>query len=147
MPLIIDCGTGLRDLGHELSREFSGRPIEGHIFVGHTHWDHIQGFPFFVPLYNPANRFSVYSVRGAHGSLRNIFSDSMALDYFPVPLSSLACDLNFVELRETVDVGVARVAFHHLNHPGICIGFKVETQGKKIVYMSDHEFFFQVVGG
>lgn len=146
VPLIIDCGTGLRQLGHGLSEEFAGRPIEGHIFVGHTHWDHIQGFPFFTPLYSPANRFNVYSVRGAHGSLRDIFSDSMALDYFPVPLSSLACGLNFVELRGAVDIGVASVSFHHLNHPGVCIGFKVEAQGKRIVYISDHEFSCRLCG-
>jgi len=98
IPLIIDCGTGLREFGGALSREFAGRPMEGHIFVGHTHWDHIQGFPFFTPLYNPANSFSLYSVRGAHSSLRSLFSDSMSLDYFPVPLAGLGGKIKFVEL-------------------------------------------------
>ncbi|MEK7721894.1 MAG: response regulator [Elusimicrobiota bacterium] len=146
VPLIIDCGTGLRELGGELAREFADRPIEGHIFVGHTHWDHIQGFPFFTPLYNPHNTFTVYSVRGARNSLRSTFSDSMALDYFPVPLSSLASKLNFVELQGAVDIGVAKVSFHHLNHPGVCIGFRIEAQGKVITYLSDHEGFARLGG-
>lgn len=146
IPLIIDCGTGLRELGGELNREFAGRPIEGHIFVGHTHWDHIQGFPFFTPLYNPKNTFTVYSVRGARSSLRGIFSDSMALDYFPVPLTSLASKLSFVELEGEVDLGVAKVSYHHLNHPGVCIGFRIETQGKVVTYLSDHEGFAKLGG-
>lgn len=146
VPVIIDCGTGLRELGVALAAEFPGKPIEGHIFVGHTHWDHIQGFPFFIPFYNPRNKFNVHSVRGAHGSLRDIFSDSMALDYFPIPLSNLAAKLKFVELQGPVDMGVARVSFHHLNHPGVCIGFKVEAQGRKIVYLSDHEQFRRLSG-
>ena len=147
VPLILDCGTGLRELGGSLAREFAGRPIDGHIFVGHTHWDHIQGFPFFTPLYDPGNTFSVYSVRGAHSSLRSIFGDSMALDYFPVPLSSLACKLSFVELDGTVDIGVAKVSFHYLNHPGVCIGFRIEAQGRVITYLSDHEDFGRLDGG
>jgi len=146
IPLIMDCGTGLRELGGALNKEFSGRPIEGHIFVGHTHWDHIQGFPFFTPLYNPRNTFNVYSVRGAHSSLRSIFGDSMALDYFPVPLSSLASKLNFIELEGAVDIGVAKVSYHHLNHPGVCIGFRIEAQGKVITYLSDHEDFGKLGG-
>ncbi|MDO8804081.1 MAG: response regulator [Elusimicrobiota bacterium] len=146
VPLIIDCGTGLRELGGALNREFSDRPVKGHIFVGHTHWDHIQGFPFFTPLYNPRNTFTLYSVRGAHSSLRSIFGDSMAMDYFPVPLSSLACKLKFVELEGAVDLGVAKVSFHHLNHPGVCIGFRIETQGKVITYLSDHEDFGRLGG-
>ncbi len=146
VPLIIDCGTGMRELGVELTKEFNGRPIEGHIFVGHTHWDHIQGFPFFTPLYNPRNKFTVYSVHGARSSLRTIFSESMALDYFPVPLTSLASKLNFVELEGAVDIGAARVSFQHMNHPGVCIGFRIEAQGKVITYLSDHEGFAKLGG-
>lgn len=145
-PLIIDCGSGMRDLGDALTREFTGRPVKGYIFVGHTHWDHIQGFPFFTPLYNPRNTFTVYSVRGAHSGLRNIFSDSMALDYFPIPLSSLASRLDFVELEGAVDIGAAKISFHHLNHPGVCIGFRIEVQEKVITYLSDHEGFVKLGG-
>ena len=143
---IFDCGTGLRELGDSLAAEFKGRPLAGHIFVGHTHWDHIQGFPFFVPFYNPANTFQLYSVHGAHGGLGSIFSKSMSLDYFPIPLSSLGGRLDFVELKGPVDIGGARVTFQHMNHPGVCIGFRVETQGRIITYLSDHEPFSRLGG-
>jgi ribonuclease BN (tRNA processing enzyme) len=70
----------------------------------------------------------------------------MALDYFPVPLSSLACKLRFIEMDGAVDIGVAKVSFHHLNHPGVCIGFRIEAQGKVITYLSDHENFARLGG-
>lgn len=146
VPVILDCGTGLRELGLSLSKEFADRPVEGHIFVSHTHWDHIQGFPFFVPFYNPRNKFKIYSVHGASSSLHGIFSGSMSLDYFPIPLSSLVCGMNFVELTEPVDIGVARVSFHHLNHPGLCIGFRIETGDKVVTCLSDHETFHRLGG-
>jgi CheY-like chemotaxis protein/phosphoribosyl 1,2-cyclic phosphodiesterase len=144
--LILDCGTGMRDLGLAMAREFKGRPLAAHIFVGHTHWDHIQGFPFFVPLFNPANAFSLYSVHGAHGSLDNIFRGTMSEDYFPVPQSGLAARLNFVELSGPMDLGGVRVSFRHLNHPGVCIGFRIEAGGRAVTYLSDHESFYKLGG-
>ena len=144
--LIIDCGTGLRELGVSMAKEFYDRPITGHIFVGHTHWDHIQGFPFFIPLYNPKNNFSVYSVHGGHGSLRSIFNETMAADYFPVPLCNMAAKLRFIEMSGSVDLGLAKVSFIHLNHPGICIGFRIDAQGRSITYISDHENFVKLNG-
>lgn len=146
MLIIIDCGTGIRELGISLAREFRDRPIEGHIFVGHTHWDHIQGFPFFVPLYNPKNTFNVYSVHGANSSLQRVFSSSMALEYFPVPLANLACKLRFVEMTGNLNVGIVKVSFHHLNHPGVCIGFRFEMLERVITYISDHEEFAKLSG-
>ena len=146
LVLILDCGTGLRELGNSLMREFSDRPICGHIFVGHTHWDHIQGFPFFTPLYNPRNTFSIYSVRGAHGSLKKVFGGSMASDYFPIPLDKLAGKLCFVEMSGPIDLGGARVSFHHLNHPGVCIGFRIEAQGRVVTYLGDRESCLKLNG-
>lgn len=144
--IILECGTGLRELGAELMKEFEGNPIEGHIFVGHTHWDHIQGFPFFGPLYSPKNSFNIYSVRGAHGSFQSIFSGSMASDYFPIPLGGMAGKLNFVEMSGPLDIDGAKVSYHHLNHPGPCIGFRIETQGKIVTYIGDHEVFSRLSG-
>ncbi|OGR95769.1 MAG: hypothetical protein A2016_08730 [Elusimicrobia bacterium GWF2_62_30] len=146
MPLILDCGSGMRDLGNALVKEFGERPINGHIFVGHTHWDHIQGFPFFAPLYNPRNSFTLYSVHGAHGTLESVFRGSMASDYFPIPLASLASRLRFVEMSGPVDLGAAKVSFTHLNHPGICIGFRIDSQGRAVTYLSDHESFTRLNG-
>ena len=126
--------------------EFAGKPLQANIFVGHTHWDHIQGFPFFTPFYNPKNKFNIFSVHGAHGSLGRIFTQSMSLDYFPIPLTSLGARLGFVEMKGPVDLGAAKVSFQHLNHPGVCIGFRVETQGKVVTYLSDHEPFSKLGG-
>ncbi|HAH07931.1 MAG TPA: phytochrome sensor protein, partial [Elusimicrobia bacterium] len=110
-------------------------------------WDHIQGFPFFTPLYDPKNTFRVHSVRGAHGSLERVFSGSMASDYFPIPLSSLSCDLQFIEMQGPIELpGGVRIRFHHLNHPGVAIGFRLEAHGKVVTYLSDHENFVKLNG-
>jgi phosphoribosyl 1,2-cyclic phosphodiesterase len=146
MVLIIDCGTGLRELGLAMLKEFKGRPLNAHILVGHTHWDHIQGFPFFAPLYNPRNSFSVYSVHGAHASLQSVLSGTMSSDYFPIPLSSLAARLRFVEMSGTVSLGPVDLSYKHLNHPGVCIGFRLEIQGRSITYLSDHEGYAKLNG-
>jgi phosphoribosyl 1,2-cyclic phosphodiesterase/ActR/RegA family two-component response regulator len=144
--LVIDCGTGIRELGLSLMREFKDKPFCVHLFVGHTHWDHIQGFPFFSPVYSKRNSLRVYSVRGAHGSLERVFSGSMASDYFPIPLSSLACDIQFIELQGPLDLPGVRVSYHHLNHPGVAIGFRIESQGRVVTYLSDHEAFRRLHG-
>jgi phosphoribosyl 1,2-cyclic phosphodiesterase len=87
--LILDAGTGIRVLGLSLLREFQQRAIQGHIFVGHTHWDHIQGFPFFAPAFNSGNEFTIYSVHGAEKPLHKVFRGQMDNDYFPVLLSEM----------------------------------------------------------
>ncbi len=137
--LLLDCGTGARPLGLALQRESSGRPLDVHIFVSHTHWDHIQGFPFFAPAYVPGNRITVYSLRGADKSLQKVFTGQMDASYFPVELSDLRAELRFVELRGEVRVGEARVTHIYLNHPGLAVGFRIEVANKVVVYTSDHE--------
>ena len=144
--IILECGTGLRGMGASLVKEFGSRPMEGHIFLSHSHWDHIQGFPFFVPLYNPKNSFKIYGLHAAHGSLKNVFSGSMAEDYFPVLLSDMGGKLDFVEMAGPQDAGEAKVKYRHLNHPGLCIGFRMETHGKTITYIADHECFARLSG-
>ncbi|TPW21786.1 MAG: Response regulator receiver protein [Elusimicrobia bacterium] len=143
---IIDCGTGIRELGLALIREFGDRPIEGHILIGHTHWDHIQGFPFFTPLYIKRNKFNIYSVRGSSKSLERVFRGQMAADYFPVPLAHLASEIQFIELEGPVHVGPVQVSYHYLNHPGVAIGFRIEAFGKSLTYVSDHESFTRLGG-
>ena len=143
---IVDCGTGLRELGINLLDEFKDKAIEGHLFVGHTHWDHIQGFPFFTPFYIPQNKFNLYSVRGAGKSLERVFNGQMAADYFPVPLRSLSSQIKFIELEAAIDIGDVHVSFHHLNHPGVAIGFRFEYYGKVVTYISDHETFSRLSG-
>lgn len=139
--LILDAGTGIRGLGLALLREFQQIPIKGHIFVGHTHWDHIQGFPFFAPAFNSENEFTIYSLHGAEKPLHKIFRGQMDSDYFPVRLSEMKAKLNFSELESEVQLAEIRVSFTFLNHPGLAVGFRISFAGRSLVYISDHETF------
>lgn len=145
--LVFDAGTGLRELGDSLMKQFAGRPIQAHLFIGHTHWDHIQGFPFFVPAYVPGNDLYIYSVRGAGKPLEKVFRGQMDADYFPVPLSSMQSHLHFQEMTGPVEVGPLTVNFEYLNHPGLAIGFRVTVKNKTVVYVSDHEPFYRIQPG
>jgi phosphoribosyl 1,2-cyclic phosphodiesterase len=137
--LIFDAGTGIRLLGLALLREFHQQPIKGHLFVGHTHWDHIQGFPFFAPAFMFGNEFTIYSLHGAEKPLEKIFRGQMDTDYFPVRLNDLRAKLTFCELESTIHLGEAEVSYVFLNHPGLAVGFRVNFAGRSLVYMSDHE--------
>ena len=139
--LILDAGTGIRVLGLSLLQEFQQKPIKGHIFVGHTHWDHIQGFPFFAPAFNPANEFTIYSLHGAEKPLDKVFRGQMDSDYFPVLLDEMKAKLNFCELESDVHLGEINVSFIFLNHPGLAVGFRISFAGRSLVYLSDHETF------
>jgi phosphoribosyl 1,2-cyclic phosphodiesterase/ActR/RegA family two-component response regulator len=137
--LILDAGTGIRALGLSLLSEFQQRPIKGHIFVGHTHWDHIQGFPFFEPAFNSRNEFTIYSLHGGEKPLANVFWGQMDNDYFPVPLSAMKANLKFCELESEVNLGEIQVSYVFLNHPGLAVGFRISYAGRSLVYLGDHE--------
>ena len=137
--MIVDAGTGIRELGVSLLKDAAGAPIEGSLFIGHTHWDHIQGFPFFTPLYLPTSRFSVYGMHGTTRSFREVMDGQMHSTYFPVALKELGSKPEFVELNEPVMIGPVKVSYHFLNHPGITVGFRFEHEGKVVSYISDHE--------
>ena len=144
--LLLDCGTGAREAGISLAREFKGKSLHVHIFVSHTHWDHIQGFPFFVPAYIPGNHITVYSVRGTDKALSKIFTGQMDSSYFPVDLADMAAHLDFVELDGPIEIGSARISHFYLNHPGLALGFRVESEGKAVVYVTDHEPYCRISG-
>ena len=145
--LILDAGTGIRVLGLSLLREFQQRPIKGHIFVGHTHWDHIQGFPFFAPAFNPSNEFAIYSLHGAEKPLDKVFRGQMDSDYFPVLLSDMKANLKFCELESEVHLGEVHVSYIFLNHPGLAVGFRISFAGRSLVYLSDHENYGRLTPG
>jgi CheY-like chemotaxis protein/ribonuclease BN (tRNA processing enzyme) len=144
--LMLDCGTGAREMGLALSREFQGRPMEVHIFVGHTHWDHIQGFPFFQPAYTPGCRLTIHSLRGCDKSLQKVFTGQMDASYFPVSLADLVAHLQFEEMDGPVKIGEAEVSHFHLNHPGLAIGFRITVGRKSVVYLADHEPYWRLLG-
>lgn len=141
---ILDCGTGLRMLGNRWSSGNAACPAETHIFVTHYHWDHIQGLPFFAPLYVENNEFHFYSFRSKYlgrDSLRQVFETQMAQPYFPVDFSAMSAKRKFREVEggESFLVGENRVTARHLNHPQGCLGFRIETSAGTIVYATDNE--------
>jgi len=137
--IVIDAGTGIRELGLSLMKEAAGAPIRGSLLIGHTHWDHIQGFPFFTPLYLPTTRFSIYGVHGTTKPFREVMAGQMNSTYFPVQLQDLASKPEFMELNAPLTTGPVKISYHYLNHPGITIGYRLEHDGKILSYLSDHE--------
>ncbi len=144
--IMLDCGTGAREMGISLVREYKGRSLSLHIFMSHTHWDHIQGFPFFTPAYASGNRITLYSLRGADKSLEKVFTGQMDANYFPVSLNDMNARMKFVELDGPVKIGAMTVTHNRLNHPGLAIGFRIQAGPKSVVYQTDHESYCRLLG-
>jgi phosphoribosyl 1,2-cyclic phosphodiesterase len=137
---IFDCGTGFRVLGQSLTREFKERPIAAHIFVSHFHWDHIQGLPFFAPLYE--NSKSEFSFHGSSRvrSLKSALEDQMNAPFFPVGLTQMQAQQNFYDLDQgTVQIDGVTLKTVWLNHPQGCMGFRLESREGVLVYATDNE--------
>jgi CheY-like chemotaxis protein len=136
---ILDCGTGARALGTALMAQ-PVKPIVATILLSHTHWDHIQGFPFFTPLFVPGNKITVCGPEGSAGSLRDVLSGQMEFTYFPIELGQLPATIAFRELSEgTHEIGGARVVAQYLHHPAMTLGYRIEVDGAAVVYLCDHE--------
>ncbi len=144
--LMFDCGTGAREMGSALLQEFAGRELHIHMLVSHTHWDHIQGFPFFAPAYLPSSTITIYSARGCDKRLDKIFTGQMDASYFPVALKDMQADLRFIELDGDIVIGDAKISHMFLNHPGIAVGFRVDLAGKSVSYVTDHEVYCRMGG-
>lgn len=138
--IVIDGGTGIVGLGESLQREFAGRPISAHILLTHFHWDHIQGFPFFAPLYDAKNRFHFYAGRPA-SDIAKALEGQMSQPYFPAPFEALAAHKEFVDARgREIQVGEARIRSFPVNHPQGGCGYRVEVHGAVVVHVCDHEY-------
>jgi phosphoribosyl 1,2-cyclic phosphodiesterase len=146
--VIFDAGTGIRELGEDLLRHQKGCPgtdcrVRAHIFFSHLHWDHVQGFPFFGPVYKPGNEFHLYGVRGLNLTVHRMMSDQMCRPNFPVALEELAASISFHDLDPGDELAIDDVLIRtaRLNHPGGSLGYRVEDQsGKSVIYASDTEF-------
>jgi len=138
---IFDCGTGARPLGEALMAP-PVAPVSASILFSHTHWDHIQGFPFFAPAFEPRNTIAVYGPEGGRRSLHDTLARQMELSYFPVELSQLPATLSYTDLGEGAHtIGGARIVAQYLNHPAVTLGYRVEADGAAVVYACDHEPF------
>ncbi|MEO5803440.1 MAG: response regulator [Verrucomicrobiota bacterium] len=140
--IILDAGTGIRPLGVELDAEFKNEPTHLTLLISHTHWDHIQGFPFFLPAYNPKNKIRILGFEGAREGLENILSAQMESSYFPISMRELPSHIVIEELKEVnFNIGKIRVEAEFLNHPGICTGYRIFTSSGSISYLTDVELF------
>jgi len=138
-PIIIDAGTGLRRLGKSLMEEqFREGKGKASILISHTHWDHVQGLPFFSPLYRAGNEVNIFA-RQRDMHLEAVFSAQNRAPYFPVPLSAMQADMRFHEVLEGAkfEIGDAKISCTQLNHPWIAIAYRVEVDGASVAYCSD----------
>ncbi len=141
--IIIDAGSGIRELGNQLmARDLAQGPIRAEIFLSHTHWDHIMGFPFFVPSYLATTKLKVHGPFNFEGeSLEEAMAGQMTYRYFPIRKEWLAAEISYVELKEgLIDLkGGVSLRTKYLNHPVMCLGYRFEYNGKVVCTAYDTE--------
>ena len=148
-PIIIDAGTGIRKLGKSLLEDsFGDGKGQCSILISHTHWDHVQGLPFFSPLYRAGNRIHIFA-RQRDMHLEAVFSQQHNAPYFPVPLAAMQAEMNFHELIEgaSFNIGKARVTCARLNHPWVAIAYRIDVDKAAVVYCSDTAPFTDMLLG
>lgn len=140
--IILDAGSGIRPLGLALNKEFQHYPLKLTVLITHTHWDHIQGFPFFIPAYNPKNTVNILGYEGARHGLEETLSGQMESPYFPIGFKEMPGNITITELKDlNFSMGKVRVQAAYMNHPGICVGYRLFTSGGSITYIPDNEQF------
>jgi phosphoribosyl 1,2-cyclic phosphodiesterase len=144
--VVVDAGTGIRKLGKEMVAEADGRS-DVHLLISHTHWDHIQGLPFFSPLYQQGNRLCVYARKRDDLHLRAVFASQTDDPYFPIPFDEAKADIAFRELLDFAEFEIAdvKVACARLNHPYIATAYRLTVDGASVVYVSDTAPFSDIL--
>ncbi len=139
--IVFDAGTGIRNLGTWMLRKGVNH---AHIMLSHTHWDHINGFPFFVPAFIPGNNFHIMAghVPDDQGGIRKVLGGQMAQPFFPVPLEAMRAGLTFEDFNagDSFNIGEnVTIRTKPLNHPNGATGYRVEHRGKSVCYVTDTE--------
>ncbi|HEY5381263.1 MAG TPA: MBL fold metallo-hydrolase [Acidobacteriaceae bacterium] len=136
--LIFDAGTGIRNLGFDLMRR-SHKQHDLHLLLTHFHWDHLQGLPFFAPLYLAESTVTFHSGSPVE-DLRQILGGQMVDPYFPMKFDLVAATMNFDQVTgEPSELGGALVSTFALHHPGGACGYRIDSGGRRVVYATDHE--------
>lgn len=133
-PIMFDIGTGARPYGTRL-----GGPATVNVLLTHLHWDHVQGLPFFVPLFDPESALIVYAPRQAEGPVGEVFGGMMRPPYFPITLDGLAARIEFQDTGDDeFPIGLAKVRSRWVRHVGPTLGFRIDWHGVSVAYVSDH---------
>ena len=139
--VILDAGSGLRPLGHELMKQHNGI-LTADILLSHTHWDHIQGLPFFKPLSTRDTSVCIYGAAQEGVALKEILGRQMDPMVFPVPLNALAASLTVVEIEEgEFEIEDFTTCAFRLRHPGTTLGYRLapHSGGRQVAYVTDNE--------
>ena len=141
--VILDAGTGIRELGRSLLERANGQPIQGDIFLTHAHWDHIQGIPFFAPVFHAGNHFTIWGSKSLETSIDRVVRDQMSPVVFPVSFDKLLARVDFQELAEDRRDGRGyAVRAFRVQHPGGALAYRFTNSpgdNRALVYVSDNE--------
>jgi ribonuclease BN (tRNA processing enzyme) len=140
--VILDAGSGLRPLGHELMKQQRNGALTADILLSHTHWDHIQGLPFFKPLSALGTSVSIYGAAQEGVPLKEILGRQMDPMVFPVPLNALAASLTVVEISEgEFEIDDFKICAFRLRHPGTTLGYRLvpTSREREVAYVTDNE--------
>jgi phosphoribosyl 1,2-cyclic phosphodiesterase/ActR/RegA family two-component response regulator len=140
---IFDAGTGIKELSNHLLKE-KKFPMSAKIFISHPHYDHINGFPFFVPLYMKGNEFEILGANHGTAGIQKLISDQMECVYFPITMKEFAANLTFRNLaEESFDIDDLHIQTMLLNHPGRCLGYRIQHKDKSFCYITDNEIYLE----
>ena len=140
--VILDAGTGIRELGRSLITRANGAPVRGDVFLTHAHWDHIQGLPFFAPIFGRGNHFTIWGAKSLETSIDRVVRDQMSPVVFPVTFEELDATIDFEAIGVETRTGNGyEVSAIRVRHPGGCLGYRFRAQsgGATLVYVSDNE--------
>jgi phosphoribosyl 1,2-cyclic phosphodiesterase len=137
--IILDCGSGMRVLANDLMA--TGQPVRADVLISHYHWDHMMGLPFFYPIYAPGTELVIHGERKEGLGVKDEVTKQFTGPNFPVERKDLRSQLRYVDIGpgDSLQLGEVHVDVVRLQHPNLCIGFRLEYRGTRVVYTTDHE--------